>query len=403
MATIVDTTHLCCECNACRQACAKAAIRMVQNDQGFSYPVVDSDKCVNCGLCLMVCPMIEAENVKLQPGITYAAQLKDRTTLLKSSSGGIFSLIANEIISQGGVVFGAAWSNHLQLHHIGVDTIQGLEMLRGSKYVHSEIGDTYIEARNYLRQGRKVYYTGTPCQIAGLRLFLRKEYDNLITSDLVCHGTPSQKVFNRFVEQMEKERNVELTNYLFRDKKVFGWSCSSSSSSIDKVTGKKQYNFYDKNMVAYFQAFIKGDITREDCYQCPFACPERVGDVTLGDYWDISKHHKDFSNKRDGVSLIIINSSKGDEIISKLKEKVILVESSIENALDTSNHNLKAPTPRPSERDNSYNKIFTDFISTRDYYSSFGKTEHYFNRAYRNNRIKSIPLIHYILKILGKA
>lgn len=377
---------------------------MAQNPEGFAYPVVDKEKCIDCGLCVKVCPMVNAVKIKFKTGKVYAAQLKDRKTLLKSSSGGVFSLIANQIILQGGVVFGAAWDENLQLHHIGVDTLDGLEKLRGSKYVHSEIGNTYIEAREYLKQGRKVYFTGTPCQIAGLKLFLRNKNPNLTTSDVVCHGTPSQKVFNLFVQQIERERNVEVKDYQFRDKRVLGWNCSSSScSSVDKISGGEKYHIYDKNMVAYYQAFIKGHITREDCFQCPFACPQRVGDITLADYWDISKHHNEFPNQRDGVSLIIVNSNIGMEILNGIKDKVNLVDSTIENALATSNHNLKAPTPRPVERDNSYPKVFSDFMSIRDFYASFGKSEKYYRKAFRNNRIKQFPVIRIILKLIGKV
>lgn len=403
MTHIKNMHHLCSECNACKQICSRDAIQMIQNNEGFSYPEVDKDKCVDCGLCVNVCPMINADRIKQETGKVYAAQLKDRKTLLKSSSGGVFSLIAEYVISKGGVVFGAAWDDHLQLHHIGVETQDKLSNLRGSKYVHSDIGNSYREVRDLLRKGRWVYFTGTPCQIAGLKLFLRKDYSNLLTSDLICHGTPSQKIFNRFVKQMEEDRCVELNDYQFRDKKVFGWSCSSSSSSIDKKTGKRRYHFYDKNMIAYFQAFIKGHITREDCYQCPFACPQRVSDITLADYWDISSHHKDFPNQRDGVSLITVNSSKGLEMLSATKDKVTVMDSTIEYAIETSNHNLKAPTPRPKERDTSCKKVFTDFISARDFYASFGKTEDYYNRIYRNNRIKQIPFIRAILKLLGKV
>lgn len=278
-----------------------------------------------------------------------------------------------------------------------------MQKLRGSKYVHSDIGNTFIQARDNLKSGRLVYFTGTPCQIAGLKLFLRKDYTNLITSDLVCHGTPSQKLFNLFVKGMEKDRNVRLIDYQFRDKKVFGWSCSSSSSSINRKTGKKKYHFYDRNMVGYFQAFIKGNITREDCYKCPFACPERVSDITLADYWDISDHHPEFPNRREGVSLILINSTKGRNLLDLLEKNVILCKSTLTSALKTSNHNLKAPTPRPSERDNAYTEAFSDFESFRDKYAAMARPEDYYRKVYRNMRIKSLPFIRTLLKIIGKA
>lgn len=403
MSNILSTEHLCLECRACEQICSKDAISMQENAEGFSYPKIDMDKCVDCGLCVKVCPAIHADDIKSKSCDVYAAQLKDKTILKKSSSGGVFSLIAEHVIGSGGIVFGAAWDEHLQLRHIGVETIDALQKLRGSKYVHSDIGNTFIQARDNLKSGRLVYFTGTPCQIAGLKLFLRKDYTNLITSDLVCHGTPSQKLFNLFVKGMEKDRNVRLIDYQFRDKKVFGWSCSSSSSSINRKTGKKKYHFYDRNMVGYFQAFIKGHITREDCYKCPFASPERVSDITLADYWDISSHHPEFPNSREGVSLILINSTKGRNLLDLLEKNVILCKSTLTSALKTSNHNLKAPTPRPSERDNAYTEAFSDFESFRDKYAAMARPEDYYRKVYRNMRIKSLPFIRTLLKIIGKA
>lgn len=403
MSNILSTEHLCLECRACEQICSKHAISMQENAEGFSYPKIDMDICVDCGLCVKVCPAINADDIKNKSCDVYAAQLKDKAILKKSSSGGVFSLIAEHVINSGGIVFGAAWDEHLQLRHIGVESIDALQKLRGSKYVHSNIGNTFVQARDNLKTGRLVYFTGTPCQIAGLKLFLRKDYTNLITSDLVCHGTPSQKLFNLFVKGMEKDRNVRLIDYQFRDKKVFGWSCSSSSSSINRKTGKKKYHFYDRNMVGYFQAFIKGHITREDCYKCPFACPERVSDITLADYWDISSHHPEFPNRREGVSLILINSTKGRKLLDLLEKNVILCKSTLTSALKTSNHNLKAPTPRPSERDKAYVEAFSDFESFRNKYAVMARPEDFYRRMYRNNKIKSLPIIHTLLKMIGKA
>lgn len=402
MSNINDTSHLCFECRACEQVCSRNAINMIEDLEGFSYPYVDPELCTNCGTCLNICPAIQAKNIKKTPSSVYAAQLHDQKILQKSSSGGIFSLIATHVIGLNGVVFGAAWDDNLQLRHIAVNSLESLHRLRGSKYVHSDVGDTYIQARDFLKSGKLVYYTGTPCQIVGLRLFLRKEYPNLITSDLICHGTPSQKLFNLFVSHMEKEQNIKLTDYQFRDKRIFGWSCSSSSSSINNTTGKRKYHFYDKNMVAYFQAFIKGHVTREDCYHCPFACPERVSDITLADYWDISEYHPDFPNKREGVSLILVNTEKGEKILAQLENNVFLCQSTLQNALSTSNLNLRAPTNRPNERENAYKMAFSNFESFRDKYASSAKPEEYYRKAYRNNKIKSLPIMHTLLKIIRK-
>lgn len=403
MSNIIDSQHLCFECGACSQICATDAILMRKNQDGFSYPEVDADKCVNCGLCEKVCPAINANQVKNEVSNIFAAQSKEQKLLQQSSSGGIFAIVAELVIKKGGIVFGAAWDNDLQLNHVGVESIEGLKCLMGSKYVHSNIGDTYKEAREILKNDRWVYYTGTPCQIAGLKLFLRKDYPTLITSDLVCHGTPPQDMFNKFVHQMEEDNGIKIINYSFRDKRIMGWSSTSTALSKDKCTGKYKYHIYDKNMSAYYNAFIMGHITREDCYSCPFSCPQRVGDITLADYWDVNKHHSDIKHLQDGVSLLLINTDRGKQILDKIKKKLILVPSTIEKALATNNHNLKAPTPKPKERDYAFKNASVDFISFRDRYIPKDKDDNYYRRIYRNHKIKSLPIIKQLLSLFGKA
>lgn len=343
--------QLCCGCRACEQICPPKAISMHIDGEGFIYPAVDVQTCINCGLCSKVCPIDNADKVKQAIGKYYVAVNRNHSELLKSSSGGVFSVIADYVIQNGGVVYGAAFQDGLHLKHIRITKKEDLDKLRGSKYVQSDTADTYNCVRKDLRDGKLVYYVGTGCQVAGLRLFLRKDYNSLILSDLVCHGTPSDKMFHVFVDKLQDNRNLILDDYKFRDKRVNGWSCSSSSSSGSKTI------WYDKIMNAYTNAFLSGSINREVCYECPFACGNRTGDITLADYWSVRKHHPSI-DYQFGVSCIAVNTEKGKKIIETLSKEIILEKSKYEWAIDE-NHNLEGKTPRPKERTTAYEEAFS--------------------------------------------
>lgn len=347
----------CCGCKACEQICAHKAISFHVDDEGFWYPSVNEDNCVQCGLCEKVCPMEEADKVLNSKGKAYAFQLSDKEHLLNSSSGGVFYAVASTILKENGVVYGAAFEGKL-VKHKRVDGSEDLLDLMGSKYVQSDTGDTYLQVKQDLKNGRKVFYTGTPCQIAGLILFLRKEYDNLLTADLVCHGTPSPEILADTISHIEDRLSAHVKSYLFRDKRVGGWSCSSSSS-YEK--GNKQiYLKYSKEMEAYFNAFISGHLMRMSCYQCPFARIERPGDITIADYWGVKKLHPEFPDISKGMSIYISNSKKGSDMLTKLFANNFVQEVDLQQAAEK-NHNLKAPTPYPKEREKSYLLFFNDY------------------------------------------
>lgn len=343
----------CCGCRACEQICPVNAINMTVDNEGFLYPHVDFEKCINCSLCSKVCPIDNPQKAQNKQGSFFVAFNNKRSQLLKSSSGGVFSVIAEYVLSKEGVVYGAAFQQSLSLRHIRVENIMGIEVLRGSKYVQSDTKNTFIQVKEDLKKGRFVYYVGTGCQIAGLKLFLRKEYDNLITSDLVCHGTPSQKMFHIFVDFLQKKKHLELIDYKFRDKRVNGWSCSSSSSS-----SRGETIWWNKIMNAYTNAFLSGSINREACYECPFACGERCGDITLADFWSVKKHHPKIDYQY-GVSCISVNTKKGEEILKNIEPGLTIERSNYEWAVDE-NHNLEGKTPRPQYRDVAYKEAFED-------------------------------------------
>lgn len=395
----MDTVYddICFGCNACTQVCRRKAISMIEDIEGFKYPQIDMSICVDCGLCRKICPANSSERYKQNNLRLLAVQSKDKISLLKSSSGGVFSLIAEEILSNNGVVFGAAFKEDMTCNHLVIESKDGLDVLRGSKYVHSDTNTTYIQVKNYLKEGRLVYYTGTPCQIAGLKAFLNKSYDNLITSDLVCHGTPSQKVFSLFISKISSAYKQRVIEYYFRDKRISGWACSSSCVTIDKK-GKRHYHIAHKYMSAYYNAFILGHLFREDCYKCPFADIHRVSDITIADYWGVNKYHH-FEEERMGVSMVLLNSKKAIEIWNIIKAKTQFVESKMNFAVNTDNTNLYQHSERPVERDLSYSMVFSDFEKFCSCYKKYFSIYQIYKRYYVNQFAQS-TYGRYIYKLL---
>lgn len=369
---ITPANEMCCGCSACVQACTHHAITMHRDVDGFLYPVLDASKCVDCGSCESVCPMVfsaKVKNTKIQDA--YWAVNNDSTILSKSSSGGIFTIIAKWVLDKGGIVYGAAFDENMQLQHIGIEEYSALYKLRGSKYLQSDNGNVFSCIRNELKKGRWVYYTGTGCQVAGLRLYLRKNFSTLICSDLICHGTPSQKAFDNVVHLLEAKYKGKLVRYSFRDKSVNGWSCSSSSSL--SINGNIKNICYDSIMNAYFNAFSKGVMNRESCYNCPYATMERTGDITLSDYWGIRKYHQ-IKGIESGVSAVLVNTDNGRILWSELS-KFVNCGKTKQEWIATSNRNLIEHTPRPV---------------TRDYfYSELEKSPNYLVNHYQDNKYKN--------------
>lgn len=343
----------CCGCSACVHVCKKQALTMLPDNEGFFYPVLDSKKCVECGICAQVCPFFNKMKQDNSCQKAYVAINRNKEELFQSSSGGIFSLIAKWVLAHHGIVFGAAFDEQMQLHHIGIEDKHELDLLRGSKYLQSDNGKVYCIIREELKKGRWVYYTGTACQVAGLRLFLRKDYPTLICSDLICHGTPSQKAFTTMIKLLEAKYKGSVVKYAFRDKAVNGWSCSSSC-----YIHKKRYIKYvqfDSIMNAYFKAFISGSMSRESCYNCPYTTLSRVGDITLSDYWGVSKFHQ-IIDAHEGVSAVLVNTERGAQIFAELRNKLCIEDTKVE-WMAINNRNLVERTVRPKVRDVFYHQL----------------------------------------------
>ena len=305
----------CCGCSACVNICPKHSISFQEDKEGFLYPKIDLETCVDCGLCEKVCPVINQDSAR-EPLEVYAAKNDDESIRLKSSSGGVFTLLAEKIIEEGGVVFGAKFNENWVVIHDYTDTIEGLEPFRGSKYVQSVIGESYKQAEAFLKKGRKVMFTGTPCQIAGLKKFLRKDYENLLTVDFVCHGVPSPLVWRKYLQEETRRfgkdiKAIEEIN--FRDKST-GWKTYSLSIKLSENIVSSSV-FTDNS---YMGAFLSNLSLRPICYNCPSKAGKSRADITIGDFWGVENVLLEMDDDRGMSVLVNYNEIKCRSIISEL-------------------------------------------------------------------------------------
>ena len=340
----------CCGCTACLSACPKQCISMERDDEGFLYPVIAKDLCINCGLCEKVCP-VENPVYKNETSAVYAAYVKDEHQRMQSTSGGAFYALAKWIIEQSGIVYGAAFDNDFKLKHIGVESLSDLQQLRGSKYLQSDLGNVFGEIKEHLRKGRWVYFVGVGCQVAGLHSFLRKEYETLVTSDLVCHGVPSQLMFDWHLDYLRRKEKGEITSYSFRDNK--GWGGCESYSYDSQVRGKQGVRKLQGYFLSpYLYSFMWAFNHRYSCYDCKFARIPRQGDITLADYWGVKKFFPELDTSK-GVSLILINTEKGEKMWMKIQSSLEYRTSCVADAA-LANGNLVHTTKMPEIRKSCY-------------------------------------------------
>lgn len=344
----ISNNTICCGCGACEQICSKHAISMRPNKEGFLYPKLEESLCVDCGLCSKICPELHAADSLNPTGYPLAAQAKANKVLDKSSSGGIFSVVAEYVLNNGGVVVGAELTENMKVRHVIVDNVRELNKLCGSKYAQSNTSNIYKSVKELLQQGRFVFFTGTPCQVSALKLFLRRPFENLLTADLICHGVPSPLMFNMIVEYLEKKYKGKVMDYQFRSKKLTGWSRVSACTML--INGKIKHIYYNEMMRAFFQAFLDGHVLRMDCYQCPFTRTERAGDFTMADFWSLKSTNPKFPRQHRGVSMILVNTEKGQSILEACLDKIYMEPSDLDVILAGYNYQLKHPTELTSER-----------------------------------------------------
>ena len=343
----------CCACTACEQACPVQAISFVRDEEGFLYPTINKDKCIDCGLCERMCPVEHPNYSNTDSPEVYAAMLKKVEQRKKSSSGGMFYAIASWILNQGGKVYGATMDENHQVKHIGVDNFKDLDLLRGSKYVQSDLQHIFTEIKKELIEGRWCYFVGTGCQVAGLKAFLRKDYDTLLTSDLVCHGVPSQWLFDQHIKYLEDKYKGKVSDYQFRDNERWG-GCEIFNLTNHK--GKvKRYKFPSYNLSPYLYSFMYGMTLRYSCYECPFARIPRQGDITLADYWGVKEFFPNL-DRMNGVSLLLLNTQRGENIFNMIEDTCVVYQSTLADGAKY-NGNLIHVSKKNSIRDSVYEQI----------------------------------------------
>lgn len=314
MIQIEDKKH-CCGCEACRQVCPKACIRLERDEEGFGYPVVDLERCIECHRCERVCPFMKL-GAPREPLAVYAACATDEGLRETSSSGGLFTLLAEETIRCGGVVFGARFDETWGVCHDYTETVEGLAPFRGSKYLQSRIGDSYQRAEQFLKEERPVLFSGTPCQIKGLVHYLGRAYDNLTTVDVVCHGVPSPMVWQRYLTTLRAGQG-EITGISFRDKSVSGWR--RYDFVVQSTEGESVRQFYGDNI--YMRGFLHDLYLRPSCHACMAKGGRSQSDLTLGDYWGVERTCPDLDQALDenkGTSVVLIHSAQGQRLWSEL-------------------------------------------------------------------------------------
>lgn len=341
----------CCGCRACEQSCHKHAIAFNEDEEGFLQPHVDQDKCVNCGKCLKACP-IHTVSVCQEEQKGYAAKTTSEIDLKECSSGGLFYEMAKYVFEQKGVVCGCGIDDSLMPQHVIATTLEEAKSLRGSKYVQSNIGNIYTQIKAYLDKGVIVLFTGVPCQVAGLKNFLTKEYDNLYCVDIICHGVPSRKLYGAYLKWLS-EKYGELRSVEFRSKKRHQWSLTLNVTA--KKNGYTKEHLKIASLDPYYYNFLEGNTYRESCYTCPYSQDSRPGDITIGDFWGIENTHPELFDIR-GVSCALVNSEKGRQLWAGIEPGLEATEVELGDIINF-NGNLRQPTKRKPIRDIIYQAL----------------------------------------------
>ncbi len=322
---MTDPRH-CTGCSACAAICPRGCITMQPDAQGFSKPVRKSENCTDCGLCEKICPVLHEPDRKETEKI-YAAYAKSEALRNDSSSGGVFGVLAQQVLAEGGVVFGAYMNEARQVVHGMAQSSEELAALRGSKYVQSALGDCFAQVKSQLSAGRTVLFSGTPCQIAGLTRYLGKPYDNLLTVDLICHGVPSPMVWREYLACREKDAGARAVGASFRDK-VQGWNCFSMKLRF--ANGRQYAKSLHED--SYLRGFLANLFLNDACSDCRFKGTSRCGDVTLADFWGVEKMLPALKDDK-GVSLLLVRSAAAARLLRSCKERLHILEVPMEEAL----------------------------------------------------------------------
>ena len=340
---LVDPSY-CTGCGACIQSCPRKAISYTVDTEGFPTPIIDNGLCVNCRLCEKVCPALHMPQTNIIQ-TAYAAQILDADALKKSTSGGLFTIFSRETFRRGGVVFGCVWDKDYRAYITEATSEMEIEPMRGSKYVWSHAGDMFPRVKAYLEQGKNVLFSGLPCQIAGLRNYLNKDYNGLLLLDFLCSGTPSPLALDKYLETICKLKDRTNLNLKFRDKEPYGLGVHITYNGQKKRTAKRGESISN----SYYYSFYSHLIDRQCCYKCPYGTEKRISDLTMSDFWGIERYHPEM-NISAGVSALLVNTNKGAQFLAAVEDQVTLVRSSPENIgrannLDVNGKQRNKPVP----------------------------------------------------------
>lgn len=339
----------CCGCRACANSCPKDAISFCSDEYGFLYPTIDEGKCIGCNLCVKSCVFTRIDEQARLPLEGYAARHKEHDVHSKSTSGGVFSALAEWIIQRQGIVYGCVFGDDFSPIHVGVDSLEGISAMRGSKYAQSDTGVIYRDVKTKLSEGRYVLFTGTPCQVAGLYSYLGKsETSKLLTADLICHGVPSAMSLKKYIKYLEKKYHSKIESLKFRSK-YYGWTrpsvevCFKNGKIDRRLTGRS----------IYYANFNNRNLQRPSCFRCKYSCSSRSGDITIGDFWGFEKAHLNMSYK-EGLSCCLLNTQKAVEVFSSLN---LAVEKVDPNLIIQGNYHLRKPSTKGHDWDSVMNAI----------------------------------------------
>ena len=329
---IITSKDNCTGCAACVNVCPAKCISMTQDTDGFLYPAINEEKCILCGLCKKICNVEEKSSGKIEAYACYNQQKEER---LKSSSGGIFAVLAKEILKKNGVVFGVKM-NGIEAEHTYIECVEDLDKLLGSKYIQSNVGLTYNKVKTFLEQGREVLFCGTPCQVAALNKVLQKKYDNLLLVDFICHGISSPEIFRQYIKEIHLE-DKKIKNISFRDK-TEGWNNFSLRMDVEGQ------DCYRKNMQEdiFLQSFLKNMNLRTSCFSCKHRTVNRISDLTLGDFWGSKEVFDDWKEEK-GYSVVLIQSKKGERIFQDIKKSITYKNVEIEKIVEYNQSLLVSP------------------------------------------------------------
>lgn len=376
----------CTGCSACYNICPKQAITMQADKEGFLRPTINHDKCIACGLCQKVCPPLNPVRKHPRVARPIAAISKDHETLLKSSSGGMFSLLANWVFAKNGVVYGVVMDDENRIYHTVAENQQELAPMRSSKYAQSDIGTVYRDIKSRLIKEQYVLFSGTPCQVAGLLNFLGKtNCDRLLTVDLVCHGTPSNKMFIVYLHKLADFWGIkyeDIKNFSFRQEAVWGITPRFK-------TGDKTY-WLSGVQNLYMRLFLSGRLHRPCCYTCPYTTPERISDITIADFWGIGQQHPFSYDTSAGCSLVLPNSEKGKQVFKDLCSNILCEQREWEEALKY-NDQLSRQSKLPVDRAKAIDALFR--FSLKKTYNKFFNTWPMRVRHWGGKLLRSIGML----------